>query len=42
VTPESLAASFATTNMRIHGYLRDQHQIAVTPHTSCLFRTACI
>jgi formamidopyrimidine-DNA glycosylase len=28
VTPESLAASFATTNMRIHGYLRDQHQIA--------------
>jgi formamidopyrimidine-DNA glycosylase len=28
VTAESLAASFATTNMRIHGYLRDQHQIA--------------
>jgi formamidopyrimidine-DNA glycosylase len=28
VTPESLAASFKTTNMRIHGYLRDQHQIA--------------
>ena len=28
VTPESLAASFATHNMRIHGYLRDQHQIA--------------
>ena len=28
VTPESLAKSFATTNMRIHGYLRDQHQIA--------------
>jgi formamidopyrimidine-DNA glycosylase len=28
VTPESLAASFASTNMRIHGYLRDQHQIA--------------
>jgi formamidopyrimidine-DNA glycosylase len=28
LTPESLAASFASTNMRIHGYLRDQHQIA--------------
>ena len=28
VTAESLAASFAVTNMRIHGYLRDQHQIA--------------
>lgn len=28
VTPESLAASFASNNMRIHGYLRDQHQIA--------------
>jgi formamidopyrimidine-DNA glycosylase len=28
VTPESLAESFKTTNMRIHGYLRDQHQIA--------------
>ena len=28
VTAESLAASFSTTNMRIHGYLRDQHQIA--------------
>jgi formamidopyrimidine-DNA glycosylase len=28
VTAESLAASFAATNMRIHGYLRDQHQIA--------------
>ena len=28
VTPASLAAAFATTNMRIHGYLRDQHQIA--------------
>jgi formamidopyrimidine-DNA glycosylase len=28
VTPEALAASFAKTNMRIHGYLRDQHQIA--------------
>jgi formamidopyrimidine-DNA glycosylase len=28
VTPESLAKSFAANNMRIHGYLRDQHQIA--------------
>jgi formamidopyrimidine-DNA glycosylase len=28
VTPESLAQSFAANNMRIHGYLRDQHQIA--------------
>ena len=28
VTPQSLAESFKTTNMRIHGYLRDQHQIA--------------
>jgi formamidopyrimidine-DNA glycosylase len=28
VAPESLAAAFATTNMRVHGYLRDQHQIA--------------
>jgi formamidopyrimidine-DNA glycosylase len=28
VTAESLAASFASTNMRVHGYLRDQHQIA--------------
>jgi formamidopyrimidine-DNA glycosylase len=28
VTPESLARSFAANNMRIHGYLRDQHQIA--------------
>jgi formamidopyrimidine-DNA glycosylase len=28
VTPESLAESFKTTNMRIHGYLRDQHEIA--------------
>lgn len=28
VTAESLAASFAANNMRIHGYLRDQHQIA--------------
>jgi formamidopyrimidine-DNA glycosylase len=28
VTSESLAESFKTTNMRIHGYLRDQHQIA--------------
>lgn len=27
-TPESLAAAFARTNMRIHGFLRDQHQIA--------------
>ena len=27
-TPQSLAESFNTTNMRIHGYLRDQHQIA--------------
>jgi len=27
VTPQSLAASFAANNMRIHGYLRDQHQI---------------
>lgn len=27
-TPESLAAAFASTNMRIHGFLRDQHQIA--------------
>ncbi len=26
--PAALAAAFATTNMRIHGYLRDQHQIA--------------
>ncbi|MEO7371113.1 MAG: DNA-formamidopyrimidine glycosylase family protein [Ilumatobacteraceae bacterium] len=28
VTAESLAGSFTVTNMRIHGYLRDQHQIA--------------
>lgn len=28
VTPQSLAESFKSTNMRIHGYLRDQHQIA--------------
>ena len=28
VTAEVLAATFAATNMRIHGYLRDQHQIA--------------
>ena len=28
VTPQSLAESFKKTNMRIHGYLRDQHQIA--------------
>jgi formamidopyrimidine-DNA glycosylase len=28
VTPQSLAESFAKTNVRIHGYLRDQHQIA--------------
>ena len=28
VTAQSLAESFKTTNMRIHGYLRDQHQIA--------------
>ena len=28
VTVDDLAASFSTTNMRIHGYLRDQHQIA--------------
>ena len=28
VTAASLATSFATTNMRIHGYLRDQHQLA--------------
>ena len=28
VTPQSLAESFAKNNMRIHGYLRDQHQIA--------------
>ena len=28
VTAQSLAKSFAATNMRIHGYLRDQHEIA--------------
>ena len=28
VTPESLATAFKGNNMRIHGYLRDQHQIA--------------
>ncbi|HVE18100.1 MAG TPA: DNA-formamidopyrimidine glycosylase family protein [Ilumatobacteraceae bacterium] len=28
VTAQSLAESFETTNMRIHGYLRDQHEIA--------------
>jgi formamidopyrimidine-DNA glycosylase len=28
VTPAQLAAAFSATNMRIHGYLRDQHQIA--------------
>jgi formamidopyrimidine-DNA glycosylase len=28
VTAQSLTEAFATTNMRIHGYLRDQHQIA--------------
>jgi formamidopyrimidine-DNA glycosylase len=27
-TPASLAAAFAHTNMRVHGFLRDQHQIA--------------
>ena len=27
-TAESLTASFAATNMRVHGFLRDQHQIA--------------
>ncbi len=27
-TPASLAAAFARTNMRVHGFLRDQHQIA--------------
>ena len=31
VTAQSLAESFKTTNMRIHGYLRDQHEIAGTP-----------
>jgi formamidopyrimidine-DNA glycosylase len=28
VTADDLAKSFATNNMRLHGYLRDQHQIA--------------
>ena len=28
VTPAELAASFAAHNMRVHGYLRDQHMIA--------------
>ena len=28
VTPESLVADWATTNMRIHGYLRDQRNLA--------------
>jgi formamidopyrimidine-DNA glycosylase len=28
VTVDDLTASFSTTNMRIHGYLRDQHHIA--------------
>src|SRR4051794_13924129 len=28
VTPDELAASFAAHNMRIHGFLRDQHMIA--------------
>jgi formamidopyrimidine-DNA glycosylase len=28
VTVESLTAAFRSTNMRVHGYLRDQHQIA--------------
>ena len=28
LTVDELARSFATTNMRIHGFLRDQHQIA--------------
>ena len=28
VTAQALADSFKATNMRIHGYLRDQHQIA--------------
>ncbi len=27
-TPASLAEAFANTNMRVHGFLRDQHQIA--------------
>jgi formamidopyrimidine-DNA glycosylase len=28
VTAESLAGAFAATNMRVHGFMRDQHQIA--------------
>jgi formamidopyrimidine-DNA glycosylase len=28
MTADSLTAAFATTNMRVHGFLRDQHQIA--------------
>jgi len=28
VSPDQLAEAFATTNMRLHGYLRDQHLIA--------------
>ena len=28
VTPEQLASAFAADNMRLHGYLRDQHHIA--------------
>jgi formamidopyrimidine-DNA glycosylase len=28
VTPTSLAEAFAATNMRVHGFLRDQHHIA--------------
>ncbi|MEI8239474.1 MAG: DNA-formamidopyrimidine glycosylase family protein [Actinomycetota bacterium] len=27
-TPQSLTNAFAATNMRVHGFLRDQHQIA--------------
>ena len=26
--PQSLAAAFAADNMRVHGFLRDQHHIA--------------
>jgi formamidopyrimidine-DNA glycosylase len=28
VTPEQMAAAFAANNMRLHGFLRDQHHIA--------------
>jgi formamidopyrimidine-DNA glycosylase len=28
VTPDELAALFAATNQRVHGFLRDQHQLA--------------